>query len=166
MSRKINGKSNPSGRDSGRFIALPHSVVDCAAYLHLSMHARALLIEIAKQFNSSNNGKLLVTKAVMKKRGWNSSSMLAKAKKELLDNNFIFETFKGHRPNKASWYAVTWYRLDANKGFDEGAYLLFKQGAYHTEPLIKNKMPSPPSGPKDALIGPPQGYQADYAGLH
>jgi len=62
------------------------------------MHARALLIEIAKQFNCGNNGKLLVTKAVMKKRGWNSSSMLAKAKKELLDNNFIFETFKGHRP--------------------------------------------------------------------
>ncbi len=166
MSRKINGKSNPSGRDSGRFIALPHSVVDCAAYLHLSMHARALLIEIAKQFNSSNNGKLLVTKAVMKKRGWNSSSMLAKAKKELLDNNFIFETFKGHRPNKASWYAVTWYRLDANKGFDEGAYLLFKQGAYHTEPLIKNKMLSPRKGPKASLIEPPQGHQADYAGLH
>jgi len=166
MSRKINGKSNPSGRDLGRFIALPHSVINSVAYLNLSMHARALLIEIAKQFNSHNNGKLLVTKAVMKKRGWNSSSMLAKAKKELIDNNFIFETFKGHRPNKASWYAITWQRLDLIKGFDEGATLLFKQGAYNTEPLIKNKMLSPSKGPKDALIGPPQGHQADYAGLH
>lgn len=166
MVRQVTGKSNATGRDLGRFIALPHSVINSAAYLNLSMHARALLIEIAKQYKGDNNGKLIVTKAVMKKRGWNSSSMLVKAKKELLNNNFIFETFKGHRPNKASWYAVTWYRLDEIKGFDEGAKLLFKQGAYHTEPLIKNKILSPPRGPKDALIGPPQGHQADYAGLH
>lgn len=166
MVRGLTRKSNPSGRDSGRFVAIPHSVLNSAAYLNLSMHARALLIEIAKQHKGDNNGKLLVTKAVMRKRGWNSSSMLAKAKKALLDNNFIFETFKGHRPNKASWYAVTWYRLDEISGFDEGVKLLFKQGAYNKEPLVKNKMLSPPKGLKPTLIVPPQGHQKDYAGLH
>lgn len=97
-----------SGRDSGGFVALPWAVLDCPAYARLSMHARALLLEVARQYVRDNNGRLLLSRDYMAKRGWKSSDMLTKAKRELLDAGFIFETVKGHRPSKASWYAVTW----------------------------------------------------------
>ena len=38
-----------AGRDAGGFVALPWSVPDSPAYLRLSMHARALLLEVARQ---------------------------------------------------------------------------------------------------------------------
>ena len=50
-------RKGDSGRDSGGFIALPWSVLDCPAYARLSMHARALLLEVARQFVRDNNGR-------------------------------------------------------------------------------------------------------------
>lgn len=96
----------------------------------LSMHARAVLLEVARQFIRDNNGRLLLSMNYMRKRGWNSSSMLAKAKKELIASGLIFETVKGHRPNKASWYAITWHGLAKLKGYDEGAEKCFLRSAY------------------------------------
>jgi hypothetical protein len=127
---KRTGKSNPVDRDAGGFVALPWSVIDSKAYRGLSMHARAVLLEVARQFVRDNNGRLLLSMNYMRKRGWNSASMLAKAKKELIDSGLIFETVKGHRPNKASWYAITWHGLEKLKGYDEGAEKCFIRSAY------------------------------------
>lgn len=132
------GKSNPSGRDSGGFIALPWSVMDSEAYLRLSWFAKVLLLEIARQFVRDNNGRLLASKSYMSKRGWKSNAMLTKAKRELLDGGFIYETVKGHRPNKASWYAVTWHALDNLNGYDYGAKEGFVRSAYQNNPLAKS----------------------------
>ena len=130
--RNPTGKYSNSGRVSGGFIALPWAVIDCPAYKKLSMHARALLLEVARQYVKDNNGRLLLSLRYMKTRGWNSASMLAKCKKELIDGGFIYETVKGHRPNKASWYAVTWQSLDKLIGYDYGADQGFRKGAYNT----------------------------------
>lgn len=119
-----------SGRDSGGFIALPWSVVDSPAYAALSHPARSLLIEVARQFVRDNNGRLLTSRAHLIKRGWKSASVLQRAKAELIENEFIFETVKGHRPNKASWYAITWQILDRLSGFDWGVERAFRRGAY------------------------------------
>ncbi len=151
---KQTGKHNPSGRDSGGFVALPWSVIDCPAYRLLSMHAKALLIEIARQYVRDNNGRLLLSMAYMRKRGWNSSSMLAKAKRQLIEEGFIFETVKGHRPNKASWYAITWYNLDKLKGFDEGAEKCYVRSAYRLRNQLKISTPSPKAGPSNSMIAP------------
>lgn len=129
-SRRLTGKSIASGRDPGGFIALPWSVVDSEAYGQLSMHARALLVEVARQYVRDNNGRLLLSLAHMKTRGWRSASMLTKAKRELLRCGLIYETVKGHRPNKASWYALTWQTLDKLKGYDAGAEASFVRSAY------------------------------------
>ena len=132
-----------SGRDSGGFVALPWSVLDCAAYGRLSHPARALLFELARQFVRDNNGRLLASGAYMATRGWKSSDVITRAKRELLDAGFLFETVKGHRPNKASWYAVTWRALDKLPGYDTGASLCFERGAYQkTAPLKKSLTPS------------------------
>jgi hypothetical protein len=138
MSRKKSNGRISVDRDSGPFMQLPWSVVDCPAYMSLSSHAKALLIEAHRQFVRDNNGRLLFSLRYLKTRGWNSSSLIHKAKKELIEGGFIFETVKGHRPNKASWYAMTFFGLDKIKGYDEGAYQCFERSAYKwKKPLLK-----------------------------
>ena len=77
-----NGRKGDSGRDSGGFMALPWSVLDCPAYAALSHPARSLLLEIARQFVRDNNGRLLASAAYLSKRGWKSSDVIARAKRE------------------------------------------------------------------------------------
>lgn len=141
------GKRGDTGRDSGGFVALPWSVLDCPAYAALSHPARALLLEIARQFVRDNNGRLLASRAYLGKRGWNSPDVISRAKNDLIAAGFIHETVKGHRPNKASWYAVTWRALDRLSGYDAGAAETFVRGAYQNASL----RPSPVLG--KALIG-------------
>lgn len=129
-----------SGRDPGGFIALPVSVLDCPGYAALSHPARALLLEVARQFHRDDNGRMLLSRAYLSGRGWKSADVIHRAKRELIEGGFIFETVMGHRPNKASWYAVTWHRLDKIAGFDPGADKAFEQGAYKRNmPLLDVK---------------------------
>ncbi len=153
-------RKGDSGCDSGGFIALPWSVLDCPAYARLSMHARALLLEVARQFVRDNNGRLLLSRAYMATRGWKSMDMLNKCKAELLEAGFIFQTVQGHRPNKASWYAVTWRALDKLPGYDAGAELCFERGAYQKAVPLKNASLRPPHGTERPAIAPPHGTDA------
>lgn len=134
MRKKTYSKAS---RDAGGFIALPWQVVDSPAYQGLSPHAKALLIDIARQYSGSNNGALRCGRAYMQPRGWNSVDMLTKAKRELLDAGLLFETVKGCRPNKASWYALTWLTLDKLDGFDAGTAAAFERGAYRKQEPVK-----------------------------
>ena len=147
-----------SGRDSGGFVALPWSVLDCAAYGRLSHPARALLFELARQFVRDNNGRLLASGAYLAKRGWKSADVITRAKRELLDAGFLFETVKGHRPNKASWYAVTWRTLDKIPGYDTGAALCFERGAYQKAAPLKKSL-TPSHGVGRPVIAPPDGVE-------
>lgn len=153
------GRRGDTGRDAGGFIALTWSVLDCAAYSHLSMHARALLLELGRQFSGDNNGRLLLSRAYMERRGWKSADMLTKAKRELLAGGFIHETVKGQRPNRASWYAVTWQRLDRIPGYDPGALESFERGAYRFN-AGKNAALCPSHGTESRSIAPPHGTGA------
>lgn len=143
-----------TGRDSGPFIALPWSVLDSDAYKRLSHPARSLLIEMAKQYSSCNNGSLLASRKFLYKRGWKSADVIQRAKKELIDGGFIYETVKGHRPNKASWYAITWQAIDKHPGFDSGAFEGFK----HARSGYKNSSSinylTPLNGTKERAIAP------------
>jgi hypothetical protein len=115
------------GRDGGGFVALPWSVLDSEAYKKLSHPARSLLMEFARQYVRDNNGRLLASLNFLKSRGWNSSDVIHRAKVELLAAGFIFETVKGHRPNKASWYAITWQNLDKDNRYDYGTWEGWKE---------------------------------------
>ena len=149
-------KGHDTSRDQGGFIALPWAVIDCPAYACLSHPAKALLLEVARQFHKDDNGRMLLSRAYLATRGWKSADTITNAKRELLDGGFIFQTVMGHRPNKASWYAVTWRTLDKLPGYDDGAALLFERGAYRkTAPLKKGLRP--PAGTERAAIVPPAG---------
>lgn len=150
-------KGHSTSRDSGGFIALPWSVMDCPAYARLSHPARGLLLEVARQYHGDDNGRMLLSRAYLATRGWKSSDTITNAKRELLAAGFIFETVMGHRPNKASWYAMTWHTLDKIPGYDVGMALLFERGAYlRFAPLVRTSL-VPPAGTRTAAIVPPAG---------
>lgn len=117
-------------RDGGGFIALPWVVLDSPRYMNLSLIAKVLLLEIARQFVRDNNGRLLCSMRYMRTRGFKSTDVVTRAKRELIEAGFIYETVMGHRPNKASWYGVTWLPLDKILGYDTGAEQDFIRSAY------------------------------------
>lgn len=136
-------------RDSGPFSILPHSVFDSPKFMALSHPAKALLLEFSRQLGKQNNGQLLASSRYLKTRGWNSSDVIHRAKLELLKQGFIHEMVKGHRPNKASWYAVTWYALTPHHGFDAGAKESFKRGTYNAPTLML--VPAKPKPSREEL---------------
>lgn len=140
MANGRGSKKGNSGREGGHFLAMPNVVLDCPSYGSLSHPAKSLFLEIAKQLNvkSNNNGRLLCSMNLLKTRGWTSSSVVNRAKQDLIVKGFIFETVKGHRPNKASWYAVTYCDINKHQsGYDSGAVNGFVKGAYKNY-TIKN----------------------------
>lgn len=146
-------RKSGTGREGGRFIALPHSVLESEAYMQLSYPARALLLEFALQFHGDDNGRLLASRKHLLKRGWKSNATITEAKRELIEAGFLFQTVRGQRPNKASWYAVTWQTLDKLQGYDEGAAAAFERGAY------RKKILCPPNGTENRLIAPFSGAE-------
>lgn len=153
------GQKGGAGRDSGGFVALPWTVLDCASYARLSHPARALLVELARQYVRDNNGRLLLSYAYMSKRGWKSADVVTRAKRELLDGGFIHETVKGHRPNKASWYAVTWHPIDRLPGYDPGGMESFERSAYLHRGGNQNATLRPSGGVGRPSIAPPHGVE-------
>lgn len=147
-------KKGDSGRDAGAFAAIPWIVFDSPAYVSLSHPAKALLMEFARQFVRNNNGKLLCSMAFLRPRGWKSNDVISRAKAELLEAGFIHETCKGHRPNRASWYAVTWRTIDKHNGYDFGAVESFERGAYR-----KNAVLTPSPGAGRPSIAPSPGVE-------
>lgn len=133
-------------REPGRYIALPTAVIDSPAYQNLSHTAKALLIEVARQRSGGDNGRLLLSQRYLATRGWRSGDVIQRAKCELLAAKLIYQTVQGHRPNKASWYALTWYSLDKLPGYDDGAADGFRRGMYATFQL-----PAPPPS-REALF--------------
>jgi hypothetical protein len=122
IDKQRRGYKKGSGRDGGGFVALPWAVLDSLAYRLLSHPAKSLLLEFARQYVRDNNGRLLASGKFLAKRGWKSADVIQRAKRELIDAEFIYETVKGHRPNKASWYAITWQDLDKHLGYDAGTF--------------------------------------------
>ena len=145
-----------SSRDGGGFVALPWSVLDCAAYSALSHPAKSLLIEFARQYVKDNNGRLLASTRFLKNRGWNSADVIHRAKLELIEAGLIYETVKGHRPNKASWYAITWQNLDKDSRYDAGAW----EGWKYARSSYKNTSLIPPNGTRGRYIRPSNGITA------
>lgn len=176
MGRDYRRTKGDSGRMAGGFVALPWVVLDCTAWQRLSHPARSLLLELARQLGPDNNGRLLASSAYLSKRGWKSNDVIHRATHQLVEAGFLHQTVQGHRPNKASWFAVTWQRLSSDKtGFDLGAAETFRRGAFMDgAPLPppkptrqelyrrwdKNASLTPPDGVERALIAPPDGVEA------
>lgn len=158
-------RKGDAGRDSGGFVALPWSVLDCPAYAELSHPARSLLWEFARQYVRDNNGRLLASGAYLRTRGWTSKDVITRAVRELVATGFIFQTAMGHRPNKASWYAVTWRALDKLPGYDVGMVEGFSRGAYQKGNPVIGVPPGPSGGVEEnATLRPSHGVEGTPIG--
>lgn len=98
--------------------------------MELSAPAVRLLIDIARQLDGRNNGRLVACMSVMQTRGWTSNDTLTRARRELQAAGLLFQTRIGMRPNRAAWYAVTWLELNwtsemecSPSAFPRGQYL-------------------------------------------
>lgn len=144
MARK---KRNPKNK-SGRFVAIPHAVMDSESFTQLGGSAVKLLLDIAYQYNGSNNGDFTVAYGYLKKRGWRSKGTISKAVEELRNANLIQKTRQGkfQNPNACcDLYAITWQAIDECSG-------KFLEVAPTTTPPRKfsieaSKMTSPKNGP-------------------
>jgi hypothetical protein len=137
------GKKGRADIDGTHFIKMPAVVLKSTAYINLGHTAVRLLWDIALQYVGTNNGSLRASEAYLKDRGWNSSGTIDRAKQELLAAGFIFQTVQGHRPAKASRFALTWCPLDKaptnTSGYDFGAERAFVRGAYAKGETLKVK---------------------------
>jgi hypothetical protein len=93
---------------------VPLAVLESLQYAALSWPARALLIELAAQFNGHNNGDQSAAFALHRKRGWTRSTLQA-ATVELEQAGFIVRTRQGGR-NACNLYGLTWQPLDECAG--------------------------------------------------
>ena len=110
MSRTNWEKSN-NRKSSGRFLALPASVLNCANFIKLSAYGVKLIVDLGEQYNGKNNGDLCATWSLMVKKGWKSRSTLNHSLNELMHYRFIVKTRQGgqHAP---SLYGLTWQKID------------------------------------------------------
>lgn len=104
-------------REGGSFCALPHHLFRStqerpAPAAQLTRTARALLVDMAMQFDGKNNGNLSAAPKIMSAYGWHSRGTLDAALTELIAEGFIEVTRQGGR-NRASLYALTWKGIDA-----------------------------------------------------
>ncbi len=134
------------------FVRVPYSVLSSPLFFKLSPHAIKLLLDVAAQYRGDKNGDLAVAWKLMQPRGWRSETTLHKAKAELLEAGFLYETRKGRRPNVCSLFALTWFNINDNSKFDPGARAGFVRGAYKPAAPAANvihynsaRLPTPPA---------------------
>lgn len=110
--------SKPHGRKKGkggRFAGIPHHILDCPNYQQIGAWESRLLLELARQYNGSNNGDLSAPWSQLKDRGWKSKGTLNKALKTLLRFGFIELTRQGGK-HRCALYALTWLDIHDCKG--------------------------------------------------
>lgn len=110
-----------TAKKSRPYAAVPHDVIDSAAFADLSGEAARLLLIITRQTAAiNNNGWLQAAHSFCRFRGLGSESTLKRAVSSLVSHGFIFKT-RGHGIDKvtgknlAARYAVTWLPLTKNR---------------------------------------------------
>ncbi|MFT8276597.1 hypothetical protein ACMSSJ_13800 [Kerstersia gyiorum] len=152
MAKEQSARQN---RDGGRFLALPHVVLESEAFKSLSGQQIKLLVDIAMQLtvNYSNNGRLSASwRYLSEERGWTSKDTIRRALTALEERSLIFCTRKGRMPNVAAWYAVTWSSLHHHPDMDVGPQSLPRGEYARWQP--QNEKPCPETVPTAPAIGP------------
>ncbi len=108
-------------KESGRFTLLPHAVLNTDDYIGLSTKSKALLVDLAYQYNGKNNGDLTAAMAILRDRGWKRDATISVAVKELMNADLIIRTREGKFQNphsRCALYAIAWHPIDECIGKD------------------------------------------------
>lgn len=99
-------------KKGGRFIGIPYHVANSGSFGSLRAPEVKLLIDLLTQYHGKNNGCLSPCHALLKKRGWASSS-LYRTFTSLVHNGFLVVTRQGWKVRgKATLVAITWNGID------------------------------------------------------
>jgi Homeodomain-like domain len=117
-------------RTDGRFTSIPEIVLASPSYVHTSPVARAALIEIARLFNGSNNGRLGLSVRQAADRLGCSKDTANRAIRELQEHGFIEPAVKGYfctksAPRATEW-RLTWKRCDRSNALATHDYRRWK----------------------------------------
>jgi hypothetical protein len=83
------------GRASyGNFIGIPRSVANSAAFITLPQLARALYVDLRRQFNGHNNGDICVADSVLTPYGWAHTS-IHKGLQAIIRHGLMVQTRQG-----------------------------------------------------------------------
>jgi hypothetical protein len=147
---KTQPEPQPKTIPDGRQFVLPWMVLDSASYLVMSYAAKALLVDIGRQYDGTNNGALLCTESFMRQRGWRSHAALNKAKRELLKSNLIHQTVRSWTRSRPCWFALSWLGIDPNPKYDNvapemlmGSDVKPSDASRATAPYAARSRPSP-----------------------
>lgn len=133
----------------GLYSAIPHAVLDGAAFKGASHPAKALLFELMRQHTGGNNGHLHLSFSWLQRRGWKSRDVIQRAREELIERGLLIQTRQGGLNIGASRYALTWLHISnyvgleiERKDYHPGAW-----GFLDDLPIAhKNASASPPAG--------------------
>jgi len=155
-------KKAPLEAVTGTYTAVPHTLLDSAAFQGASHRAKALLFELIRQHAGKNNGHFHLAISWLKKRGWLSADQIQKAKVELLERNLIIKTRLGGLGAGGDLYAVTWLPISNFVGLDIQAKN-YHPGAWrftddlppkkHTTRSVVRNDTVPQHGTKTAVFG-------------
>lgn len=106
-------------KNQGKFAGIQKAAMESERYVNLSYSARALLLELALQYNFYNNGKLCAIHDQLKDRGFKSDKTITNCLKELKDSGLIMVSKLSPRGSrKPHYYAITWQPIDDIPGFE------------------------------------------------
>ena len=116
----MTSKSERHRRAKGRqvsksFVQFPHDLLNDDSFRTLTPRATKFLVDISAQYNGRNNGDLCAPLSLMKKRNWNSSDQLFKAKREVEQRGLIRVARQGGL-NRCNLYALTWFPINECDG--------------------------------------------------
>lgn len=122
--QKGRNKANATGRSmTSRFARLDHSLLESAAYRSLSPNARAVLVELTRMDNGSNNGALwLSVRDAAALMGVANTKTASAALGELQDMGFIVMTKDAHfrvkaaDTSRARCWRLTWLAIPKQRG--------------------------------------------------
>jgi hypothetical protein len=115
--RRPGSRANATGRSEvARYVQLHHWMLDCPAYASLRPMPRALLIELARRFNGSNNGEIgLGEREAAARLAVADRKAVRRAFSELESAGFIVKTragafnVKAADGRRASEWRLTWW---------------------------------------------------------
>jgi hypothetical protein len=92
---KLRALERTHGRAShANFIGIPRAVADSLAFTSLTPLARALYVDLRRQYNGRNNGDICAADGLLGQYGW-AHSTIHKLLKELVEHELIKKTRQG-----------------------------------------------------------------------
>lgn len=138
------GRSRKRKVKGEQHVRLHHWLLSTPAYISLDPPARAVLVEIMRIFNGSNNGKLALSVRDAGERCRISKNTAARAFHQLIDRGFIEVSKKSAftvKSRLATEWALTEHRNDATGQIPSKAFIKWSPKNQNTVPSQVHSVP-------------------------